>query len=415
MATASTDRSGRVGYGAALASREFRALFAGQSVSTTGTSVAAVALTVLVYRRTGSPFLSALTFSLGFLPYLIGVGLSGLVDRVRPRRLVVTCDSLAGLIACLMAWRGAPIALLLGLLLCLGVLASIASGSRGALVRSTVAPGAYVPARSLLKLASQSAQIAGNAFGGALVVAFSPSGAILVNAGSFVFSAAVVRLGVRDRPHGGEPDDIGLLRDSLRGARGILGRTELRRLLLLGWLVSMFSVAPEALAAPYVARHHGSATLVGIWLVALPVGMVAGDVCGIRFLTADRQRRLVAPAAAAGFLPYLLFVFRPSIAAAIALLVVSGACGLYSLGLDGLVRDAAPEQLFARTMSLNSAGLMTLQGIGFALAGAIAEVVGAPAAIATAGALGLTATALLTRADLRPARGELARPEPRRP
>ena len=79
------------------------------------------------------------------------------------------------------------------------------------------------------------------------------------------------------------------------------------------------------------------------------------------------------------------------------------------------MRDAAPEQLFARTMSLNSAGLMTLQGIGFALAGAIAEVIGAPAAIATAGALGLTATALLTRADLRPTRGELARPEPRSP
>jgi len=107
----------RVGYGNALASREFRALFAGQTVSTTGTSVAAVALTILVYRRTGSPFLSALTFSLGFLPYVIGVGISGLVDRVRPRRLVVTCDFAAGAIAVLMAWRGAPLALLLGLLL----------------------------------------------------------------------------------------------------------------------------------------------------------------------------------------------------------------------------------------------------------------------------------------------------------
>jgi predicted MFS family arabinose efflux permease len=364
-------------------------------VSTTGTSVAAVALTILVYRRTGSPFLSALTFSLGFLPYLVGVGLSGLVDRVRPRRLVATCDLGAGLIACLMAWPGAPIALLLVLMLGLGMLSSIASGSRGALVRSTVTPEAYVPARSLLKVASQSAQVGGNAFGGALVVAFTPSGAILVNAGSFLFSAAVVRLGVGDHPHTGGPDRAGLLRDSLRGARDIFGRVELRRLLLLGWLVPMFSVAPEALAAPYVARHQGSATLVGIWLLALPVGMIAGDVCGVRFLTSERQRRLVVPAAAAGFVPYLLFVFRPSIALAIGLLVVAGACGMYSLGLDGRVRDAVPEKLFARTMTLNTAGLMTLQGIGFAVAGAMAEAIGAPGAIATAGLLGLTATALL--------------------
>ena len=55
-----------------------------------GTSVAAVALTILVYRRTGSPLLASLAFALGFLPFLLGGGLlSSVVDRVRPRRLVV--------------------------------------------------------------------------------------------------------------------------------------------------------------------------------------------------------------------------------------------------------------------------------------------------------------------------------------
>ena len=408
---------GRVGYGAAFASREFRALFAGQTVSTTGTSVAGVALTVLVYRRTGSPFLSALTFSLGFLPYVVGAGISGVVDRVRPRPLVVACDTCACLVAAVMAWPGAPVALLLALLFCLGILASIATGSRAALVRSTVTADAYVPARSLLKLASQSAQLGGNAFGGALVVALSPSGAILVNAASFLFSAVVVRLGLRDHALAWEPSRAGLLRDSLHGARDILGRAELRRLLLLGWLVPMFSVAPEALAAPYVARHHGSATLVGIWLVALPLGVIIGDIFGVRFLTAQQQRRLVVPVAAAGFLPYLLFVLRPSIPVALVLLVVSGICGMYSLGLDGRVRDAAPERLFARAMTLNSAGLMTLQGIGFALAGAIAQATSASLAITIAGALGLIATALLSRTGQRPARaGDTAslpvQPEP---
>ncbi|HEY3922216.1 MAG TPA: hypothetical protein VGL76_08895, partial [Gaiellaceae bacterium] len=63
------------GYGDALRSRQFRALFIGQAVSITGTSVAAVALTILVYRKTGSPFLSSLTFALGFLPFLLSGGL----------------------------------------------------------------------------------------------------------------------------------------------------------------------------------------------------------------------------------------------------------------------------------------------------------------------------------------------------
>jgi predicted MFS family arabinose efflux permease len=392
----------RAGYGSALVSREFRALFLGQLVSTTGTSVAAVALTVLVYRRTGSPFLSGLTFSLGFLPYVVGVGVSALVDRVRPRRLVASCDALAAVLAAVMAWPGAPVPLLLVLMFCLGLLSSVASGSRGALVRSTVSYEAYVPARSLLRLASQGAQLGGNAFGGLLLVALSPSGAILVNAASFLFSASIVRLVVQDHPNAGETSGADLLRDSLRGARAILARAELRRLLLLGWLVPMFSVVPEALAAPYVARHHGSAALVGIWLVALPVGVIAGDVFGVRFLGGDTQRRIVWPIAAAGFVPYLAFALRPGIPLALALLVASGVTSMYGLGLDARVRDAAPEQLFARTMALNTAGLMTLQGLGFALGGALAQGVGPAYAIALAGVAGVAAT-IATR-PRRPAR-----------
>lgn len=394
-----TDQPTRVSYRQALVSREFRALFAGQSVSITGTSIAAVALTVLVYRRTESPFLSGLTFALGFLPYAVGIGLSGLVDRVRPRRLVVACDLSSCLIAAVMTWPSAPVALLLGLLLLLGIISSVATGSRGALVRSTVSQAAYVPARSLIKLASQSAQIAGNALGGALVVALSPSGAIGLNAGSFLVSAVVVRVWVGDHRQAGQAEATGLVGDSLRGVRDILRVGPLRRLLLLGWLVPMFGVAPEGLAAPYVAHHHGSATLVGVWLVALPVGMIVGDLLGVRLLTVAWQRRLVGPVAAAGFIPYLAFAARPSIGLALALLVAAGLCGMYSLGLDGLVRDAAPEASFARVMSLNAAGLLTLEGLGFALAGAIAQAVGPALAVAAAGALGLAAATILGRPD----------------
>ena len=58
-----------------------------------GDIVAAVALTVLVYQRTASPFLAGVTFTLAFVPYLFsGALLSALVDRVPPRRLMVACD-----------------------------------------------------------------------------------------------------------------------------------------------------------------------------------------------------------------------------------------------------------------------------------------------------------------------------------
>jgi len=391
----------RVGYGAALRSGEFRALLTSQLVSVCGTSIAGVALTIVVYRRTGSPLLASLTFALGFLPFLLGGGLlSSVVDRVRPRRLVVGSNLACAALAAATAVPRIPVPLLFALLLAIGTLQSLSSGSRAALVRDSVSDDAYVPARSLFRIAAQLAQIGGNAVGGALLLLLTPSGALLVNATSFVFAGAVIRLWVADHENPGEASRGAVLRDSLRGGRDVFRHRELRRLLLLGWLVPMFSVAPEALAAPYVAGHGGSATLVGWWLVALPIGLIAGDVAGIRLLTQRQQRRIVAPAAAAGFLPYLVFANDPSVAVALGLLVVAGACSVYSLGLDGRVRDAAPPELFARAMTLNQAGLMTLQGLGFVLAGALAQVVGSADAIALAGCLGIAATVLLMGREL---------------
>lgn len=411
----SSQATPRIGYRQALASREFRALLASQLVSISGTSIAAVALTILVYQRTASPLLASLTFALGFLPYLLGGGLlSSVIDRVRPRRLVASCDLVSALLAATMAWPAIPVTILLTLLLAIGTLASVSSGARAALARSTVSEDAYVPARSLLRIAAQVAQLGGNAGGGVLLVVLTPSGTLLVNAAAFAFSAAAVRFALADYANVGQPSQARLLRDSLRGARTILAHAQLRRLLLVGWLAPMFAVAPEALAAPYVAAHHGSSTLVGWWLVALPLGLIVGDIAGVRLLTPQRQRRLVAPAAAAGFVPYLAFAFGPPIPIALVLLVASGACGLYMLGLDARVRDAVPPQLFARTMTLNSAGLMTLQGVGFILAGAIAQGIGPAIAIAIAGSLGLTATTALLRSDLRPPRPRIDRPTPRR-
>jgi predicted MFS family arabinose efflux permease len=392
----------RLRYRDALASRELQSLLAAQLGSVGGLSITAVALTIRVFRATASPLLASLTFTTSFLPYLLGGGLlSGLVDRLRPRRLVVSCDSVSALLIVAIAWPGLPLAILFALLLASGTLSSLSSGARAALVRDCAPVNAYVPARSLLRIASQLAQIGGNAGGGALLVILKPSGALLVAAAALAFSAAAIRLGVRDYPNSGKRGDATLLKDSLHGARQILAHPELRALLLLGWLAPMFAVAPEALAAPYVAQHHGSPALVGWWLVALPAGLIAGDLAGIRLLNAQQQRRILAPAAVAGFIPYLVFGLDPAIPAAIGLLVASGACGLYALGLDARVRDATPPLLFTRTMTLSSAGLIAGQGVGFALAGGIAQVVGPTATIAVAGSCGLAATIALLHGDQR--------------
>ena len=127
----------------ALAVPEFRALFIAFAISLMGTVVSAVALTVLVYARTGSAFLSSLTFALGFVPYLVsGTLLSSLVDRLPMRRLLVTCDLACAALVGVMAIPATPVAALLVLLLTVGMLTGVSSGARSALLPTMVSRNA---------------------------------------------------------------------------------------------------------------------------------------------------------------------------------------------------------------------------------------------------------------------------------
>ena len=384
-------------YRDALRVPEFRALFAAYTVSMLGDIVAAVALTVLVFDRTGSSFLAGVTFTLAFVPYLFsGALLSSLVDRVPPRRLMIGCDLLSAAIVALMASSAVPVWALLALLFVLGLISPVAGGMRNRLLVVVLPGGAFIAGRSLFRIVAQSAQVAGNAAGGLLIALTSPRGALLIDCVSFLVSALVVRAATRARsPLGGEAGEMNVLRDSLAGASAVLSDPRIRRVLLLGWLVPTCAVAPEALAAPYVAHLGLSEGAAGWWLAAIPTGMLVGELVAIWFVPPAWRLRLIGVLAAATFVPLLAFAVEPGLAVALPLLFVSGLCGAWILGQDALILEVTPERLLGRVFSVNQAGLISLQGLGFALAGALAEVVPPHVAIVIAAVTGLGIVAAL--------------------
>ncbi len=396
------------GYLDALAVGEFRALFTAYTVSMLGDIVAAVALTVLVFERTGSPFLAGVTFTLAFVPYLFGGALlSSLVDRVPPRRLMISCDLLSAAIVALMALSSVPIPVLLALLFVLGLVSPVAAGMRNTLLVVVLPPSAFIAGRSLFRIVAQSAQVVGNGAGGLLIALSSPRGALLLDCASFAGSALVVRFATRARaPLGGEVDPAlrtNVLRDSLAGMRAVLANRRVRRVLLLGWLVPTCAVAPESLAAPYVADLGLGQGAAGWWLAAIPAGTIVGELIAIWFVPPAWRTRLIALLAATSFVPLLAFAGQPGLVYALPLLVASGLTSAWILGLDALILEVTPEHLLGRVFSVNTAGLISLQGLGFAAAGALAEFVSPHVTIVVAAVTGLALVAWLAPGIHRPA------------
>jgi predicted MFS family arabinose efflux permease len=401
MAT-TTSAGGRYGYGRVFAVGEFRAIFAAHVISFSGDVIAQLTLAVLVYERTRSALGSSLTFALGFVPHLFGgTLLSSVADRFPVRRTLICCDlASAGLVA-LMALPGLPIPLLLALLLPLGAIAPVFQGARAASLPDVLGGDGFALGRSLLRMVAQTSQVWGFALGGVLLAMLSPRPLLLLDAASFLVSAVLLRVGTRERPPraglpaGGARRSVA--RDSLAGVRLALGSARLRPLLLFYWLPPAFTVAPEALAAPYVAQLGQSPAAVGLLLAAAAAGSVAGMLVAGSRLGPSRRLRFMVPLATWTFVPLLCFVARPALIPAVALLALSGLGWAYSIGLDQRLLEVTPQHLRGRTLSLATSGLMLANGLGFAAAGAAAEFASPHAVIVASSLAGLLAVTLLAR------------------
>lgn len=385
------------GYRAVFAVTEFRAVFAAHLLSLLGVVVSELALTVLVYDLTGSPLLSALTFALGLLPYLIGGTLfAGVADRYPVRRVLVVCDLLCAACVAVMLVPATPVAGLLALRCLVAAIAPVFTGTRMAALTDILGEGdLYVLGRSLLRIVSQSAMLIGFGAGGVLLTVLSPRGAITVTVVTFLCSAALLRFGTRDRPARAGVGGGTLLKESLSGARLVLGDRRVRALMLLFWLPAMFVVAPEALAAPYADAIGASPAALGLLLCAMAVGHIGAELFVGSALSPRNRSRIVLPVAAAGLLPLLVYAVRPGLPLALAALALAGAGAAYVIGLDQWFVDAVPQELRGRAMTLLTAGLMTVQGLGMALAGLAAEFFPVHQVVAGSGIIGTVCTLLL--------------------
>ncbi len=369
-----------------------------------GSVVAGLAVSVLLYRRTGSAFLAASALALEFLPYLAGVALSALADRLPPRIGMVGASLISAAFAGVMAIPRLPIPLLLLMIVGIGTVSPFFLGIRSAVLAEVLAGPSYMLGASLMGVVAQLSQVGGYAVGGLLLVAVTPSQALLFDAGTFVVAALLLQLGCVKRPARTTSRERSAFRDSLAVIPMLRTERPLRNVLLLTTLIPMLAVIPEAVANPYVAQHGGSsghgALGVGLYLAAIPVGTVLGDIAATQLLTHEGRLRLVRPSVVACFVPGLFFALSPRLPFALVLLALTGVGSVWGMGLSQLRVELSPPLMLGRVITLSTSLQMVTQGIGFAVGGAVAEALPAADVVVIGSALGLVVSAALVRRPL---------------
>jgi predicted MFS family arabinose efflux permease len=101
--------------------------------------------------------------------------------------------------------------------------------------------------------------------------------------------------------------------------------------------------------------------------------MLAGDTLAGRFVPGRWRRRLGAPMRLLLAAPYLVFALHPALPAALAAVALASVGYCASLLLQERLMELTPPALSGHALGLQGSGMLAMQGIGAAIAGAIAQ------------------------------------------
>ncbi|HMH50624.1 MAG TPA: MFS transporter [Candidatus Acidoferrum sp.] len=267
--------------------REFLKFWAGSAISDVGSQVTALAVPLIAaLTLDATPWQMGLLSAAGGAPILlVGLFAGVWVDRVRRRPVMIATDlgrAVLLLIIPLAAVTGVlRIEILYAVLLLTGALTVLFDVANMSLLPSlVVTPDRIVEGNTKLQSTAAAAQVVGPSVGGVLVSLFTAPFALLVDALSFLISAAfIARTNVPEAAPDTRGASAGVVSEIAEGVRVVVDDRVLRALAGASATTILFGRMFMAVYVLYMTRVLGW-TAVGVGLVFATggVGSLAGSV-----------------------------------------------------------------------------------------------------------------------------------------
>jgi hypothetical protein len=387
---------GRLG---ALAERNFRFVFASETISALGDGVSTIALAFAVLQVSGSPTALGLVIASRQLAAAAITLAAGVWTDRLPRHLVLvavatTQGAVQAISATLLLTGHATVPLLAGLALVYGLADGFVIPAGQGLIPLIVSAGRLQQANALIGLSRSMLGIAGPALGGVLVAVGSPGSALAVDAASFVVAAVLLaRLSITPRDDVAEPEPF--------FAELLHGWNEFRRQTWIWTTIVFFGIGNFAGASLFVLgpleakRHYGGAGAWALVVSAVGAGSIVGGLIALRWRP---TRPLLASCASA--IPYgfqtLAFGLRLPLWGLVVNAAVAGLCLALHLTLWFTVfQQQVPEESRSRVSSYDALGSFVLIPLGSALAGPVSAVAGVSATLIGSGVISLACIAIV--------------------
>jgi MFS family permease len=361
------------------------ALYAADAISLSGNAVAQVAIPWFVLTTTGSAALTGLVVFFNFLPIVLAAFFGGVVvDRLGFRATSVLADLASSAAVAAIPLLHSTVGLELWQLMALVFVGALLDAP-GATARAALFPDVVEAAGVPMERASgiragiqQGSTLVGAPLGGVLVATLGATGALWLDAASFLFSAALVILFV-PRPHAaGETEERRrFFAELAEGMRFIWDQRLTRALVAMVLLTNLIEAPGSVVLTVFAREKYGSATALGLMLGVLGGTALAGALVysAIGHRLPRRRTFLVCFA----FVPvgYLALATQPPLPVALGALGVAGfAAGPINPLLFTVQTEIVPSHLRGRVFGAVRAGAWAAIPLGILLGSAAVAVAG---------------------------------------
>jgi MFS family permease len=366
-------------------------------VNEMGDWMGVVALSVLVFDRTGSAFATtALFLGTGFLPALLAPLFVARVEQPPPRFALTTiyCGEAAAFGALALMSDHFSLAAVVALAAVDGILALSGRVLTRAVVAALLEPvGELRAGNAIINVAFTGGAAVGPGIAGLAVAAFGVPTALLLDAVSFYLTAWIV-FTAGTLPHA-EPEPGHLLKRVRAGLDYIRERATLKGLIVAQGAATVFFSAVLPIEVVYAKETLGAGDAgYGLLLGSWGAGMLIGGIAFAALRRARLPHLLFFSTVAIGF-GYLGFAVAPSLAVACAAAALGGAGnGVQWVALVSAVQEMTAQRMQARVMSVLESLGAAMPGVGFLLGGLTATVFAPRATFLFAG-LGVLAIVVL--------------------
>jgi MFS family permease len=343
---------------APLRDRDFRLYFVGEVFSMAGTGLHAVALGWYLLERTGSATPVGIVWAVGLGSGIVMLPFAGpLADRYPRRTLAVAADVyrlvlVLGMAA--LAYAGSPsLPALYALTFLVGLGHSVFWPSITALLQEVIRPDQLTEASGLSEITWQVGNLTGAALGGPILIAFGLGAAFLIDAGTYVVSAAAL-LALHHRPalaEGPHPSGLAMARDGLAYLRRHAAVAGFGIASVIPWVAT---ISLNIVMVAYVLDElHLTATAYGLADMTYGVGAMASGVFAALLVTRVGEWRAMTGVMVALIGCYTILAATPAaVPVFYVMLFLAGFCSSgFRVITTAYLFKVVPNEVMGRTSS----------------------------------------------------------------